>query len=270
MPLEVAGEALSKVTGPVRIICNSDLDPQDLITAEAAQAALRRSWCGGKPEDAPPTALPRYRALYDALTNKRIEIRVLPDSAFGLIHGKAGVLRYADGTATSFMGSVNESLSAWKLNYELLWEDNDPATIAWVQEEFDALWNDRRAMDLSVCPFIAQDVQRIAAAIYEAGGVVAAVCHGPAALVNVKLPSGQYLVAGRQVAAFSDAEEEAAGLTKVMPFLLQSTLEQRGARYSKAALWKAHVQVDGRLVTGQNPASAAGVGAAVATLLTGG
>lgn len=114
------------------------------------------------------------------------------------------------------------------------------------------------------------DVQRIAASIYEAGGVVAAVCHGPAALVDVKLPSGQYLVAGRQVAAFSDAEEEAAGLTRVMPFLLQTTLEQRGARYSKAPLWKAHVQVDDRLVTGQNPASAAGVGAAVATLLTGG
>ena len=114
------------------------------------------------------------------------------------------------------------------------------------------------------------DVQRIAASIYEAGGVVAAVCHGPAALVDVKLPSGQYLVAGRQVAAFSDAEEDAAGLTQVMPFLLQSTLEKRGARYSKAALWKAHVQVDDRLVTGQNPASAAGVGAAVATLLTGG
>ena len=158
---EVAGEALSKVTGPVRIICNSDLDPQDLITAEAAQAALRRSWCGGKPEDAPPAALPRYRALYVALTNKKIEIRVLPDSAFGLIHGKAGVLRYAAGTATSFMGSVNESLSAWKLNYELLWEDNDPATIAWVQEEFDALWNDPRAVDLACCPFIAQDVERI-------------------------------------------------------------------------------------------------------------
>ena len=82
-------------------------------------------------------------------------------AAFGLIHGKAGVLRYADGTATSFMGSVNESLSAWKLNYELLWEDNDPATIAWVQEEFDALWNDPRAVDLACCPFIAQDVERI-------------------------------------------------------------------------------------------------------------
>lgn len=158
---EVAGEALASVAGPVRIICNSDLDPQDLVTAAAAQAALRRSWCAGKPEDAPTAALPRYRKLYEALISKKLEVRVLPDSAFGLIHGKAGVLRYADGTATSFMGSVNESLSAWKLNYELLWEDNDPDTIAWVQAEFDALWNDPRAVDLSVCPFIVQDVQRI-------------------------------------------------------------------------------------------------------------
>ena len=158
---EVAGEALAKVTGPVRIICNSDLDPQDFVTAVAAQAALRRSWCSGKPEDAPPSALPRYRALYEALTNKKIEVRVLPDSAFGLIHGKAGVVRRADGTATAFLGSVNESASAWKVNYELLWEDNDPETIVWVQEEFDALWNDPRAIDLACCPFIAQDVQRI-------------------------------------------------------------------------------------------------------------
>lgn len=158
---EVAGEALASVTGPVRIICNSDLDPQDLITAAAAQAALRRSWCASKPEEAPPAALPRYRALYAALTSKKMEVRVLPDSAFGLIHGKAGVVRRADGTAIAFMGSVNESLSAWKLNYELLWEDNDPDTVAWVQEEFDALWNDPRAVDLSCCPFIVQDVQRI-------------------------------------------------------------------------------------------------------------
>lgn len=160
---EVAGEALASVAGPVRIICNSDLDPQDLVTAAAAQAALRRSWCAGKPEDAPPAALPRYRALYAALTSKKLEVRVLPDSAFGLIHGKAGVLRYADGTATAFMGSVNESLSAWKLNYELLWEDDSPETIDWVQAEFDALWNDPRAVDLAVCPFIVQDVQRIIA-----------------------------------------------------------------------------------------------------------
>jgi len=158
---EVAGETLAQVAGPIRIICNSDIDPQDMATAAAAQAALRRSWCAGEPELAPPSARPRYQALYDALVGKRIEVRVLPDTAFGLIHGKAGVIRRADDSATAFLGSVNESATAWKVNYELLWEDTTPETVAWVQEEFDALWNDPRAMDLSVCPFIAQDLQRI-------------------------------------------------------------------------------------------------------------
>jgi hypothetical protein len=158
---EVAGEAISSVAGPVRIICNSDLDPQDLITAAAAQAALRRSWCSGKPEEAPQSTMHRYRALYDALTNKRMEVRVLPDSAFGLIHGKAGVVRRGDGSATAFLGSVNESAAAWKVNYELLWEDNSAESVAWVQEEFDALWTDPRAVNLACCPFIVQDLERI-------------------------------------------------------------------------------------------------------------
>ena len=158
---EVAGEALNAVTGPIRIICNSDLDAQDVVTAAAAQAALRRSWCAARPEDAPRTAVPRYRALYEALSNKRVEVRVLPDTAFGLIHGKAGVIRRADGSATAFLGSVNESATAWKANYELLWEDSSPETVAWVQEEFDALWNDPRAVDLACCPFIQQDLIRI-------------------------------------------------------------------------------------------------------------
>ena len=158
---EVAGETLMSVTGKVRIICNSDIDPKDMETAAAAQAAMRRSWCSGRPEEAPPVALPRYRALYEALSSEKLEVRVLPDSAFGLIHGKAGVIKRSDGTATAFLGSVNESASAWKVNYELLWEDDAPETIAWVQEEFDALWNDARAVDLSCCPFIKQDVERI-------------------------------------------------------------------------------------------------------------
>lgn len=158
---EVAGEALSKVAGPVRIICNSDIDPRDMATAAAAQVALRRSWCAGQPEEAPPAALPRFQALYDALRNRKMEVRVLPDDAFGLIHGKAGIIKRADGSASAFLGSVNESASAWKINYELLWEDDTPETIAWVQEEFDALWNDARAVDLSCCPFIESDLQRI-------------------------------------------------------------------------------------------------------------
>ncbi|HEY8143240.1 MAG TPA: type 1 glutamine amidotransferase domain-containing protein [Kofleriaceae bacterium] len=116
-----------------------------------------------------------------------------------------------------------------------------------------------------------RDVQRLAAAIHEKGGVVAAVCHGPAALVDVRLSSGEFLVAGKRVTGFSNDEEEAAELTNVVPFLLETLLVEHGGRYEKAAgLWKEHVVTDGRLVTGQNPASAAGVGREVARLLAGG
>lgn len=112
-----------------------------------------------------------------------------------------------------------------------------------------------------------KDVQRTAAAIYEAGGIVAAVCHGPAALVNVRLSNGAYLVAGKRVSTFTDDEERAVKLENVVPFLLESTLRERGAIIEKAGLWQPKVSVDGRLVTGQNPASAQGVGQEVAKLL---
>ncbi|MFT7774065.1 type 1 glutamine amidotransferase domain-containing protein [Roseateles sp.] len=104
--------------------------------------------------------------------------------------------------------------------------------------------------------------------IYEAGGVVSAVCHGPAALVNATLSDGTPLVAGKKIAAFTDSEEHAVKLGKVVPFLLASTLTERGALHQPAADWTANVVVDGRLVTGQNPQSAGGVGAAVRELLT--
>jgi putative intracellular protease/amidase len=111
------------------------------------------------------------------------------------------------------------------------------------------------------------DVSRITREIYEAGGLVGAVCHGPAALVNVTLSSGAYLVTGKNVSAFTDDEERAVSLDKVVPFLLASTLTQRGAHHHAAPDWNAKVVVDGRLVTGQNPQSAAGVGAAMRELL---
>lgn len=111
------------------------------------------------------------------------------------------------------------------------------------------------------------DVQRLAAALYEGGGVVAAVCHGPAALVDVQLRSGEPLVAGKRVTGFSNAEEAAVELSDVVPFLLETALIERGGRYEKADLWQEKVVADGRLVTGQNPASAAAVGRAVAELL---
>ncbi|HVY39813.1 MAG TPA: type 1 glutamine amidotransferase domain-containing protein [Polyangia bacterium] len=104
---------------------------------------------------------------------------------------------------------------------------------------------------------------RASAAIYERGGVVAAVCHGPAALVNVRLSNGAFLVAGRQVSAFTNAEERAVGLDRVVPFLLEDRLNARGAQHVPGPLWQANVVASDRLVTGQNPASATGVAEAV-------
>lgn len=109
--------------------------------------------------------------------------------------------------------------------------------------------------------------QKLAADIYEAGGVVAAVCHGPAALVNVKLGSGKYLVAGKAISAFTNDEERAVQLETVVPFLLVDRLVDRGARHEAAPNWQANVVVSERLVTGQNPASATGVAEAVVAVL---
>ncbi len=103
------------------------------------------------------------------------------------------------------------------------------------------------------------DLSRLAASVYENGGVVAAVCHGPAALTTLRLSDGSLLVEGKNIAAFTDREEQAVKLADVVPFPLQSRLQQLGAKHTGGPLWRPHVVTDGRLVTGQNPASAAGV-----------
>ena len=83
---------------------------------------------------------------------------------------------------------------------------------------------------------------------------VAFVCHSPGALKNVKV-NGEYLVKGKKVTGFSNAEEEAVGLTKVVPFLLEDALQANGATYSKVGDWQPYAVEDGLLITGQNPAS---------------
>lgn len=99
-------------------------------------------------------------------------------------------------------------------------------------------------------------VQRVAAEAYEAGGVVAAVCHGPAALVNVRLSDGTFLVEGKRVAGFTNEEEMAVGLKEDVPFLLEDVLRERGAEVITAPNYQPNAIASGRLVTGQNPASA--------------
>ncbi|RSZ56882.1 type 1 glutamine amidotransferase domain-containing protein [Massilia atriviolacea] len=88
-----------------------------------------------------------------------------------------------------------------------------------------------------------------------AGKPVAAVCHAPGVLRHVKGPDGKPLVDGKRVTGFTNTEEEAVGLTKVVPFLVEDMLKQNGGMYSKGPDWASYVQTDGLLVTGQNPAS---------------
>ncbi|MEL6382860.1 MAG: type 1 glutamine amidotransferase domain-containing protein [Cyanobacteria bacterium J06626_18] len=111
------------------------------------------------------------------------------------------------------------------------------------------------------------ELAQLAATIYENGGVVGAVCHGPAGLVNVKLSSGEYLVAGKTVSSFTNEEEAAVELAEVVPFLLESKLIERDATHAKAANFQPKVVVSDRLVTGQNPASATGVAEAMVALM---
>ncbi|GHC59181.1 type 1 glutamine amidotransferase domain-containing protein [Ulvibacter litoralis] len=106
------------------------------------------------------------------------------------------------------------------------------------------------------------ELAEIAKQIYENNGVVSAVCHGPAGLVNIKLSDGSYLVAGKKVNAFTNEEEIKVKLENVVPFLLEDTLKERGAIFEKSDPFTEHVVTDQRLVTGQNPQSAHSVGKA--------
>lgn len=99
--LEVAGEAIEQIEGKVRIICNSGLHIKDVETARLAQSAIRREWCEFKPEELPDSSN-RFKKLYELLSAGKMEVRVVPDEKFGLIHGKAGVITLEDGTKTSF------------------------------------------------------------------------------------------------------------------------------------------------------------------------
>lgn len=156
--LEVAGESLESVVGRIRIVCNSKLDVKDVETAQLAQNAMRREWCDFTPEELPDSSS-RFKRLYELLSSGKLEVKVIPNVKFGLIHGKAGVINLRDGKKTSFLGSVNETFNGWKINYELVWEDDSQEAVQWVQEEFDALWNDNTAVRLS--EFIVEDIKRI-------------------------------------------------------------------------------------------------------------
>ncbi len=109
------------------------------------------------------------------------------------------------------------------------------------------------------------DIRRITTGIYEKGGVVAAVCHAPAALINIALSNGELLIQNKKVTSRCMAEETDGGqisrgeLLRVFPFILEEELKRKGAIYSSAEMNTPHVVTDGKLVTGQNPESSTNV-----------
>jgi putative intracellular protease/amidase len=124
--------------------------------------------------------------------------------------------------------------------------------------EFDAIFlpgGHGTMWDLPQSDKLARDVS----ALYAAGKPVAAVCHGPAGLVNATTPEGEPLVKGKRVSAFLTAEEEAVGLKDAVPFLLDERLSELGATVVRGEPFVETAVADGLLITGQNPQSAAKV-----------
>ncbi|MBK5939332.1 hypothetical protein CCR96_08700 [Halochromatium roseum] len=171
--LELASECLADIPR-IRILCNTEVSAQDVRTvrqavgtrrAELEDSLLRLAWNAGQfthlIEVHGEPAQQRLKVLHNLLTasgqeGRLFEIRLVPDAEFGFVHGKGGVIEGSWGK-TAFIGSANDSARAWTKNYELVWEDDDPASVAWLQEEFDALW--KKAFPLS--EFIVKQIGRL-------------------------------------------------------------------------------------------------------------
>lgn len=110
-------------------------------------------------------------------------------------------------------------------------------------------------------------LKKVIADAYERGAVISAVCHGPVSFLNVKLSDGSYLLNGKNITSFTTEEEDQYARADV-PFDLQTSLTEQGAVFHTAEAWSAHSIQDARIVTGQNPASAKGVGEKVVSLLS--
>lgn len=108
-----------------------------------------------------------------------------------------------------------------------------------------------------------EGVTKAVEAAYAADKIIAAVCHGPAGLVSAKRPDGKSILFGKRVNGFTDAEEDAAGLSQVVPFKLETRMRELGGVFECGNLWQAYAVRDGKLITGQNPASSKLVAALV-------
>lgn len=152
---EIAHEWLESVPD-VRIVCNVDLAPEDLKVAQLREARMLGRWNERSVEAESLLNRERYQRLDAFLAERGQVIRVAPDSVCGFVHGKAGVIEGADGRKLGFIGSMNETRHGWQSHYEILWEDDSPEGVAWIEAEFEYLWNAARPLPEA----IAREVRR--------------------------------------------------------------------------------------------------------------
>jgi SNF2 family DNA or RNA helicase len=146
---EVANELLESIP-EVKIVCNVDIHPDDLKVAQLREAKMIGRWNDKAIEAEALLNRDRYRRLDAFLTKHGQAVRVAPDSICGFVHGKAGVIELADGRKLGFIGSMNETRSGWQRHYEILWEDDSPDGVAWIEQEFEFIWNAARPLPEAV------------------------------------------------------------------------------------------------------------------------
>lgn len=138
---ELVDEEISHI-GKVQIVCNSDLDPNDIRVAQSVRNRLLKEKWNETPVNVDALLhRKKYRRLHDLLSQGNLEIRVVGRNYAPFLHGKAGIIETASGSKTAFIGSLNETRHGWDAHYELLWEDSSEEGIAWAEAEFDYLWN---------------------------------------------------------------------------------------------------------------------------------
>src|SRR5438128_646871 len=157
---ELVGEEIADIPR-VQIVCDSELDAADVaVSKHVRETALKERWNAAPAEVEALLHRDRYRRLHALLTSGRVEIRVVPrDRVF--VHGKAGVIEAADGSKTCFLGSINETRSAFAHNYEILWEDTSPEGVTWVEEEFEALWQESFPLPDAIIEEIKRVAERV-------------------------------------------------------------------------------------------------------------
>lgn len=146
---EVAGEALEYIP-EVKIVCNVDIHPDDLKVAQLRESKMLGRWNERALEAEALLNRERYRRLDAFLAKHGQAVRIAPDDICGFVHGKAGVITLADGRKLGFIGSMNETRNGWQRHYEILWEDESPEGVAWIEEEFNFLWNAAKPLPQAV------------------------------------------------------------------------------------------------------------------------